>query len=458
MYLKNYIIIKYTLFLSLVFFTLISHAQLGFCTGNSGDPIFLETFGEGSKFGKLPVGSSSGYKYKYGTPENGYYSISASTSSSMGWFNIPDHTQNDNKGRMLIVNAAARPGEFFEIAVSGLCENTSYEFSSWLINLLPSNHECARIGKEIPINVKFEIWDSTDTILLKSGDTGSIYSSITPNWQQYGLVFQTKPNQTSVILKMRNNGRGGCGNDLAIDDIMFRTCGDTVIIEDSSENAKNAFVYEDELPYSATLTATPDSSIFSTHFYQWQESTDGENWVNIVGEDRNSFLVTGVNSNAFYRVLVAEGVSNLLNSLCNSTSEIFKVSILPGENPDKPPRKKIPTLKKIIRPLKEIGLTNIDKTIKPLVMVKIKASDKLPKTRKRIIIVKEGFKVIYNKVWIDGAIGKFVKTGEEIISKGAIKGGFIIEETIYNKAKYGYNSIKRTYTIKAIDSYVLQLP
>ncbi len=121
---------------------------------------------------------------------------------------------------MLIVNASFTAGEFYRITINGLCENTSYEFSSWMINLLPTAG-CGGAG--IPINVKFEIWDNTDTNILASGNTGNINGSSSPDWQQYALVFQTAPGQTSAILKMTNNGVGGCGNDLAIDDIVFKS-------------------------------------------------------------------------------------------------------------------------------------------------------------------------------------------------------------------------------------------
>ncbi len=273
--LKNKAINKKIKILLLVSFnlTVLSiQAQLGFCTGNSGDPIFTEDFGIGNKKTSIPSGSTT-YKFTHAVPSDGNYNVSNST-NGYGWFNIKDHTPKDDKGRMLVVNAGLTAGEFYRININGLCENTTYEFSSWLINLLPRRSQCPNGG--IPINVKFEIWDSTDTNLLASGNTGNIRGTSYPDWKQYGLVFQTIPKQTSVILKMRNNGKGGCGNDLAIDDIVFKTCGDAVILEDASKN-KNVSIYNDVLPYSTTLKATPDFSVFSTHFYQWQKSENGIN-------------------------------------------------------------------------------------------------------------------------------------------------------------------------------------
>ena len=303
-----------------------SQAQLGFCGGNSGDPIFTETFGVGTSNAPLPAGTTS-YTFASGQPNDGFYTLSSST-NWFGWHNIGDHTPGDTNGRNLVINADYTSGEFYRTAISGLCENTTYEFSAWMINLLPTNHSC---GAGIPINVKFEIWDSTDTQLLASGDTGDIYGTSSPNWQQYALVFQSKPGQTAIILKMLNNGVGGCGNDLAIDDIVFKTCGDTIIIEDTLNETHVEFC-EDSAPFSTELIVTPDFSIFSSHFYQWQVSVDGVNWIDVVGENTDRYSTPPLFSTTYYRVKVAEDAINLTNDSCNSTSDIFEIQIIPQPN------------------------------------------------------------------------------------------------------------------------------
>src|SRR5690606_14502328 len=112
--------------------------QLGFCPGNTGQPIFTEDFGSGLSNGPaLPAGSTT-YSYTDGTPEDGSYTISSVT-PHYDWHRIADHTPNDTNGKAFIVNADFTPGEFFRRTVDGLCENTSYEFSSWLLNLLPAS-------------------------------------------------------------------------------------------------------------------------------------------------------------------------------------------------------------------------------------------------------------------------------------------------------------------------------
>ena len=310
--------------MTLIFIGNFSYGQLGFCNGNSGDPIFSETFGTGTTNGPaLPAGTTT-YNYINGGPQDGDYTISSNT-NWFGWHNTQDHTPGDTNGRSLIVNASFTPGEFYRRSVTGLCGSTSYEFSSWLINLLPQSG-CSNAGN--PVNVSFEIWDSSDTNILASGDTGNIFGTNTPIWNQYALVFQTLPSQTSVILKMINNGIGGCGNDLAIDDIVFKTCGDFVSIIDSTSNSSVSLCISDT-PYTVDLEAIPDFSVFNSHAYQWQQSTDGINWTDIIGETSETYQTFGIISTTFFRVKVAESAANLANDSCNTISEVFEIIVFP---------------------------------------------------------------------------------------------------------------------------------
>ena len=305
------------------------HAQLGFCEGNSGDPIFTETFGTGTTYGpQLPAGTTTYDFVGFNGPQDGEYTLGSST-FAFGWNMPSDHTVGDINGKALIVNASFTAGEFYSSSVNGLCENTTYEFSSWLINILP-NSGCG--GNGIPVNVQFEIWDITNTNLLASGDTGNIFSSVSPTWVQYGLVFQTLPGQTAVILKMKNNGIGGCGNDLAIDDIVFRTCGDSITVEDNGGD-NSVTLCSSQTPFSDTITAVPDNTVFSTHFYQWQLSTDGFNWLDVAGETNATISVSGITSTTYYRTKVAEYAANLNNLDCITFSDVYEIIVNEAPSP-----------------------------------------------------------------------------------------------------------------------------
>lgn len=326
---NTYLDLRILLILCISFLSRDIHAQLGFCQGNSGDPIFTEDFGSGTINSSLPPGTTT-YQYTAGYPDDGFYTV---TNGSFGnpydWHEVEDHTPNDVDGKFLIVNADFNPGEFYRTTVTGLCETTTYEFSAWLFNFLKVPGFCVDQGIEIPVNVSFQIWDSSDTNLLASGDTGDIFATAQPTWDQYGLVFQTLPSQTEVILKMINNGVGGCGNDLAIDDIVFKTCGDVIAVEDSNNNS-SVSICSSDTPYSDTLTAIPDNVVFSSHFYQWQSSIDGVAWSDIAGETNEDLNISGVTTTIYYRAKVAEFTANLNNSDCITFSDTYQITVVQG--------------------------------------------------------------------------------------------------------------------------------
>ncbi|MBZ9729279.1 T9SS type B sorting domain-containing protein [Salegentibacter sp. JZCK2] len=298
------------------------YAQLGFCEGSKGDPIFHEDFEFGTQ---LPPGTTN-YTYVTQDPQDGEYTVSNQIGNFItSWHSsLPPRTISNRNA--LIVNASFSSGRFYQTEITGLCENTTYEFSAFLINIYDrSSMVCENGG--IPINVRFEIWDETDSNLLKEGNTGDIPSLSSPVWEQYALTFQTEVGQEAVILKMFNNGEGGCGNDLAIDDIIFRSCGDLTTV--TSENDENRIdVCAEDAPVSLSLEATPDFSVYSSHAYQWQESNDNEAWTNIPGENDENYNTPPLNTSHFYRVKVAEDPVNLNDNLCSSVSEIFTVNIL----------------------------------------------------------------------------------------------------------------------------------
>ncbi len=302
-------------------------AQLGFCEGSKGDPIFHETFGQGTSTGSPLSPGTTNYRFVSQDPDDGEYTISDEISLTIGgWHSFLPQTTISN-GRAFIVNAGFSAGKFYQTPITGLCENTTYEFSAFLMNIYnKSSPDCQ--NADIPINVKFEIWDETDSILLKEGNTEAINSTNTPEWEQYALTFQTEPGQESAILKMFNNGEGGCGNDLAIDDIIFRSCGDLTYIEATDNPANPYRVCEENTPVSVELNATPDFSVYSRHFYQWQKSDDNEIWNDINGETGDSFNTPPLTSSKYFRVKVAEDEVNLNNNLCSSASEAFFIKII----------------------------------------------------------------------------------------------------------------------------------
>ena len=305
--------------------------QLGFCNGSKGEPIFTETFGSGTDYGpELPPGITT-YPFVSGIANDGFYTLYHRTNLRNSWHNSPDHTPDEidgQFGKSLIVNANNNvSGAFYKRTVSGLCINTTFEFSAWVLNVFNrSSNVC--VDNEIPINVRFEIWNEGQTNLLASGDTGDIYSLTTAVWNQFALVFTTG-NETSVVLIMKNNGVGGCGNDLAIDDISFSACGDLTTVSNTTYPTNTYTTCN--TPASINLTASTAGS--SGYFYQWQSSTDNQTWTNIAGQNTTSFTSSPVSTTTFYRTRIAQDVANINSAFCSTVSNVFKVEISNGLPP-----------------------------------------------------------------------------------------------------------------------------
>lgn len=290
------------------------------CSGNLGDNIFEEgDFGSGVP-NILTPNPLIAPDYGYSTnppPFDGSYVVTNNTGAWTGlfpsWLAIGDNSDDPN-GYMMVVNADFTPALFYNQTIDELCESTQYEFSADIINLI-------RVGvaDHIRPNVSFLI-DGVEQFT-----TGEIPE--TDAWQTYGFTFTTGPGVTDVQLSLRNNAPGGIGNDLALDNISFRTCGDNALI--LPEEPANICVDGEPLP----LFTTVEGDLYANPSVQWQISPDGlTNWTDIPGANDMEYLHTILASGEyFYRYQLADGPINLLNEKCRINSNVKTVIVLPTE-------------------------------------------------------------------------------------------------------------------------------
>jgi gliding motility-associated-like protein len=324
-YTKLITVYKQTLVFFFFIFILASEVKSQLCSGSLGDPVVNITFGSGNNPGpSLPFGTTN-YIYIPGDcPKDGYYTIANSTSGCFGntWFNLmQDHTPNDVNGYMMLINASYDPGDFYVDTVKGLCASTTYEFASWILNL---NTGTACNGNPILANVTFSIETTTGTI-LQQYSTGNIPTSISPTWRQYGFYFSTPVNANSVVIRMRNNAPGGCGNDLALDDITFRPCGPliTVFTTNGQTSTNICDTYKNNILLSSSV-----SSGYNNTQYQWQTFNNG-NWQDISGATDNTYVRLPTPAGSYqYRVVVAQG-NNIQLSACRVASNTFNIGVEP---------------------------------------------------------------------------------------------------------------------------------
>jgi len=316
------------LFVLLTFLSVNVKGQL--CSGSLGDPVAVIDFGSGfNTIGQALPSGKTNYNFVNTTcPTDGQYSIVSATPGcfSQTWHNVSgDHTPNDIGGYFMLVNASLGPGVFYVDTIKTLCGNTTYEFSSYIVNMV-NNTSCG--GNPIAPNLTFRI-ETIDGTILTTYNTGILPVQTNPEWKQYGTYITTPAIPGNIVVKIINNAPGGCGNDLAIDDIMFRPCGPQINIE------FNGKVGNDTTVCLSANTSFEIESVQSAGFNdpkkQWQKSVDtGNTWVDIAGETNSFYTVKPTSVGIiFYRVLIGEG-NNITISSCRIASNPIKVIVAPN--------------------------------------------------------------------------------------------------------------------------------
>lgn len=209
----------YTLFLAVIVSTI--SIQLKAQT-NLPDSVFIkETFGTGTTKTALPPGRAT-YTFNGNTNLNdGDYMTYYRTNGRPEWHNAPDHT-GDVNGKMMVINAGMTPSEFYRDTVYSLVGNTTYSVYLYIMNVntLGTCGSSALLPK-LQFIVEYYNNSTASFVQLTTITTPFISQSATPQWVVAGGTFLNPVGNTTIRYRILNNSTGGCGNDLAIDDITF---------------------------------------------------------------------------------------------------------------------------------------------------------------------------------------------------------------------------------------------
>jgi len=176
---------------------------------------FTEDFGTGT--GRVTTPFTNLIFNGTGQINDGEYAITnISDGLNTGWHQgMEDNTPDDIDGRALFVNATFAPAEFYRRSIN-ILEDSDYTFAAFITTVYDTDTNiCPDTG--IPSNVIFRIEDTTGNTIAEI-TTGDIQNEADPNWQQFSIDFNSASN-TTIDLVLINNALGGCGNDLAIDDL-----------------------------------------------------------------------------------------------------------------------------------------------------------------------------------------------------------------------------------------------
>ncbi len=248
------------------------YANLSAQTTCTGETIkYVETFGKGGSSTSLPDGRTT-YNYNSSSSlEDGDYKLYKNSQGRSEWHNASDHT-GENNGRMMVINASYTAGEFYKNTVSNLEFNSFYTVYLYVMNTntLGTCGSSAILPK-LQFIVEY-LSSNNHYTQLTSFVSAYIPQSASPTWVKIGGGFMLPAGITSVRYRILNNSSGGCGNDLAIDDITFSKCATQAIlpIKGLKLNA--------ELKNNAALINFSTESESNTLSFETEKSYDGKSW------------------------------------------------------------------------------------------------------------------------------------------------------------------------------------
>ncbi|MBA4195913.1 MAG: hypothetical protein C0459_00005, partial [Chitinophaga sp.] len=310
------------------------HSQNNTCNSNALKPVFKEDFGQAASSTSISQAKPGSTNYTFGNVgTDGNYIVTprVENANKSDWSKGGDHTGNTN-GNMFLVNAGGNNSIYFRDTAYNLCQGSIFNFTAWLANVNTPNTQGVCGNGLVYAKVIFRIKDLSGNV-LNSVTTGLL--PLSPNngplnWQQYGFQFSLPAGVTSVIFEMVDFYGGGaqCGNDLALDDILFTACTPQVTANVSSNS--NAC-----LGTRDTISSSLVNSPYVNPAYQWQKSTDGgTTWINIGGASTtaSSYVFTNVTNsdNGLYRVIVGPNVASLVSQTCVAASNSVPFTVNPA--------------------------------------------------------------------------------------------------------------------------------
>lgn len=286
--------------------------------------LYLQNFGTGTIL-STPIPAATGSAGTASTQYTGTttqpvdvekYTLArnANMGNTTNWISLTDHTGGSN-GRMMLVNADVKASKIYYDDINITCGNLKYSLFAFVSNIGNSTYSnfCDAFGGLVPPKLTFTVRDASNGTIITNLTTPNITSAA---WTQYGMKFVMPAGISKITIEITNAAAGGCGNDLAIDDIQFGLCDPTPTVSvNNTAGCTNGIT-----TFSAALS---DTTVISGPLeYQWQISTDNVNWTNISGANNVTYTINPVTAGdvgKYYRVIVA-AAGNISNVNCRYVS------------------------------------------------------------------------------------------------------------------------------------------
>jgi hypothetical protein len=344
-----------------LFFNLLFSKTYAQITCANENVLFLETFGTGTTVTTNPDIITSALTYHQSGPlvAEETYRVADSTQQKPEWHFSGDHTPGDVDGKMLVINSGASENFYVhEVSNPNGFAAGSYSGSFYLMNV-DDFGVCGATAllPNMAIKVQYLTQDS-----VWQGFDGSPFlapplaQSADPVWVAIGATFTLPSTVTFKVTNIRivigNATQGGCGNDIAIDDIKLAFCpeggplpvqllnfnahqkGSGVSVEWSTEQENNSKSFEVERSSDgnggwitvATVNAAGNSSAVKNYNAYDAKPLGGVNFYRLKQIDKDGVSkyskTVRVNINSS-----KTGVSVLTNPFHNSVTIDFLSSV-----------------------------------------------------------------------------------------------------------------------------------
>uniref|UniRef100_UPI00260555D5 Ig-like domain-containing protein n=1 Tax=Hydrotalea sp. TaxID=2881279 RepID=UPI00260555D5 len=329
---KNTIRIMLWVFATLAGFTQVKSQTSGICNSSALKPVFIQDFGTASSPTATSKAAPGSTYYTYGNVgTDGNYIITpfVQNANKNDWAKGGDHTGNTN-GNMFLVNAGGNNSIYFRDTVSNLCDGSVFNFSAWLANVNSPNTQSVCEEGLVYARVIFNVKDLSGNVIgtVTTGNLPLSPAAGPLNWNQYGFQFALPAGMNTLILEMVDFYGGGaqCGNDLALDDILFTACTPNVTANITTANSVC-------VGSQANIVANLVNNPFTAPAYQWQKSMDnGATWSNLGYPTSNSSLTINsaqLSDGGLYRVLVGPNANSLSSATCITVSNSIQLFVHP---------------------------------------------------------------------------------------------------------------------------------